>query len=266
MSDIKSLETLVKQGAISRRDFVKRAAALGVAAGLPLSMMSGVAHAAPKKGGKLRVGLGHGSTTDSLDPGTHENGFSSMLVHSYNGYLTEVDPGGNLIPEIAAGYEATPDAKVWRFKIRQGVEFHNGKTLTPKDVVASLNFHRGEDSKSAGKGLLTAIEELKIEGDTVVFTLKDGNADFPYIMSDYHFPMLPEKDGKLDWASGIGAGAYSIVNYEPGVRAQFKRHDNYWKEGRAHFDEVEMLSLLDITARQNAGMNGDVDVIDKVDP
>jgi peptide/nickel transport system substrate-binding protein len=266
MNDIGSLEALVKQGAISRRDFVKRAAALGVAVGLPLSMASGVAHATPKKGGKLRIGLGHGSTTDSLDPGTHENSFTSTLVNTYSGYLTEVDPSGQLIPEIAAAYETNTGAKVWRFKIREGVEFHNGKTLTPQDVVASLNFHRGEDSKSAGKGLLAAIEELKIDGDSVVFTLKDGNADFPYVMSDYHFPILPEKDGKLDWESGIGAGGYSIVNFEPGVRAQLKRHANYWKEGRAHFDEIELLSLLDTTARQNAGMNGDVDIIDRVDP
>ena len=38
-----------------------------------------------------------------------------------------------------------------------------------------------------------------------------------------------------------------------------KRNPNYFKEGRAHFDEVEMITLADTTARQNAIMNGDVD-------
>jgi peptide/nickel transport system substrate-binding protein len=44
-----------------------------------------------------------------------------------------------------------------------------------------------------------------------------------------------------------------------------KRNPNYFKEGRAHFDEVEFITLADTTARQNAVMNGDVDFIDNVD-
>lgn len=266
MSDTKSLDTLLRTGAISRREFSKRAAALGIIAGAPLSLASGGAMAMPKKGGKIRIGLGHGSTTDSLDPGTHENGFSTTLANTYANYLTEVAPNHDLIPEIAESYEASADAATWTFKIRQGVEFHNGKTLTVDDVIASINFHRADDSKSAAKGLLTAIKEIKKDGNNVVFVLEDGNADFPYVMSDYHLAMLPSKDGKMDWESGVGSGGYMIVNHEPGVRAELKRNPNYWKEGRAHFDEVEMLSLLDVTARQNAVMNGDVDIIDRVDP
>ncbi|MEM7403918.1 MAG: ABC transporter substrate-binding protein [Pseudomonadota bacterium] len=266
MSDKNSLEFLVRTGAISRREFLSRASALGIAAGVPGALVSGSAYAAtPKKGGSLKVGLGHGSTTDSLDPGTHENGMSQMVVFSYTNHLTEVDNTGKLVPELAASYDASTDARVWTFAIRKGVEFHNGKTMMPQDVVDSLNFHRAEDSKSAGKGLLTAVESIKVDGQNVVITLKEGNADFPFIMSDYHFPIMPSKDGKPDWQAGVGTGAYSIVKYEPGVRAQFKRNPNYWKEGRGHFDEVEILSLLDTTARQNAVMNGDVHFIDRVD-
>ena len=212
----------------------------------------------PKKGGFFKIGLGHGSTTDSLDPGTHENGMSAIIVNTYTNYLTEVDNTGKLVPELAESMDASADASVWTFTLRKDVVFHNGKTLDANDVVASFNFHRGE-TKSAGKGLLTAVESIKADGMNVVFTLKAGNADFPFIASDYHFPILPAKDGKIDWKAGVGTGAFSLVNYEPGVRGQFKRNPNYWKEGRGHFDEVEVLSLLDTTARQNAVMNGDVD-------
>lgn len=267
MSKINKLEEMYKAGTISRREFMKRTATIGMVLAGPGIMAVGSAQAAPKKGGTFRQGLGHGSTTDSLNPATHENGFSQNLIYTYSNHLAEVDSEGNLIPELAESYEGSKDATTWTFKLRQGVEFHNGKTMTAEDVLVSINFHRGTDSKSAAKGLLTQIESLSKDGNhAVVFKLKAGNADFPFIMGDYHLPILPEKEGQLDWGSGIGTGAYSIVNYEPGVRAQFKRNPNYWKEGRGHFDEIETLALLDTTARQNAIMNGDVDAVDRIDP
>ena len=59
---------------------------------------------------------------------------------------------GQLIPELAESYEASADAATWTFKLRKGVEFHNGKTMDADDVIASINHHRGEDSKSAAAG------------------------------------------------------------------------------------------------------------------
>ena len=267
--DIKDLEKAAVEGKLDRREFIKRAAALGLAAPFATSLLTQSVHAAmtPKKGGKFVQGLGHGSTTDSLDPATHENGFSQNVVFTYGNHLTEVDNTGQLVPELAESYEASPDAKTWTFKLRQGVEFHNGKTMTADDVLASFNYHRGEDSKSAGKALLSAVESINKKGKyEVEFKLNAGNADFPFIMSDYHFVILPEFEGKLDWQAGFGTGGYIIDRFEPGVRATFKRNPNYFKEGKAHFDEVETISLLDTTARQNAVMNGEVHHIDRVDP
>jgi peptide/nickel transport system substrate-binding protein len=71
MTDIKALVKAVKSGSLDRREFVKRAGALGLAAPFATSFLSQSVHAAtPKKGGKFTQGLGFGSTTDSLDPGT----------------------------------------------------------------------------------------------------------------------------------------------------------------------------------------------------
>ena len=137
------------------------------------------------------------------------------------------------------------------------------------DVIATFNYSRGEDTKSAAKGLITSVKEIKKDGDhRVIFELESGNADFPYIVSDYHFMiMASDGDGNVDATQQDNStGGYMLQKYEPGVRSTFIRNPNYWKEGHAHFDEVEIISILDGTARQSAVMNGDVDLIDNVDP
>ena len=264
---LKIQEGKLRSGQIDRRQFVMSALAAGVVLPTALAMADKVAAATPNQGGLFRIGVGHGSTTDSMDPGTYENGMTGILSHLIGGHLTEVSNQTELIPELAEGWEARADAATWRFKMRQGIEFHDGKTLTADDVIATLNFHRGENSRSAAKGLLSAITDISKDGDTVVIALESGNADFPFIVSDYHLTIMADLgDGTVDPLSAVRTGGYILDSYDPGVRISASRNPNYFKEGRAHFDEVEILSLLDVTARQNALMNGDVDAIDRVDP
>lgn len=246
---------------ISRRQALQ----YGGATGLLLSA-GGAWAATPKKGGTLRVGKGHGQTTDSLDPGTFENGFSVGYSFAVHNYLTEVDVDGALIGEAAESWEASEDAKTWRFKLRNA-EFHNGKKLTAADVIASMNHHRGEDSTSAAKPILAAVVGLTADGDdTVVFELESGNVDFPFALSDYHLIIGPAgDDGTLDWESGIGLGAYKLENFEPGIRCLMSKNESYWKEGRGHFDSVELIAIVDPAARTNALVTGEVDVIDRVE-
>jgi len=61
----------------------------------------------------------------------------------------EIDHKSHPVPELAESWDPSPDAAQWTFKLRKGVEFHNGKTLEAEDVVFSINNHRGKDSKSA---------------------------------------------------------------------------------------------------------------------
>ncbi|MDD9923603.1 MAG: ABC transporter substrate-binding protein [Boseongicola sp.] len=256
------------EGQINRRRFIMSALATGVTLPTAMSLATKAEAMTPKKGGLLRVATGYGSTTDVLDPSTSENGFSLNVIYSRGNHLTEVSNTGELIGELAESFEPSSDAKTWVFNLRKGVEFHNGKSLTPEDVIATFNYHRGEDSKSAAKGLLTAVTDIRKDGDNqVIFELETGNADFAFIVSDYHLMIMPEDGGSIsDPNSGVGTGGYVLDAYEPGVRAKFTRNPNYWKEGRAHFDEYELLSILDTTARQNAVMNGDVQYADSIDP
>jgi peptide/nickel transport system substrate-binding protein len=93
----------------------------------------------------------------------------------------------------------------------------------------------------------------------VVFTLAGGNADFPMIMSDYHLAVFPA--GTKNFEKGMGTGAFSLVKWEPGVRALAKRNPNYWKAGRGHFDEVETIYINDVNARTNALKTGQIDAM-----
>ncbi len=266
MSKIKELEHLAKQGRISRREFMERATAAGVTAAMATSLMSGTALAAPKKGGKWRYGTAHGSTTDALDPGTFANSCITQYGYTMRNHLTEVDNTGKLAPDLAESWSASDDAAQWTFTLRKGVEFHNGKTMTVEDVIASINHHRGE-TKSAAKPILAAVKDVKADGtEKVVFTLEGGNADFPFIVSDYHLAIMPAKsDGTPDWQSGVGTGPYIKASFEPGVRATGKRNPNYFKEGRGHFDEIEFITIADVAARTNALTTGEVDSMDRAD-
>ena len=265
---INQLRSSFGAGKIGRRDFMATAIALGLSTTAASSVFN-KAWAAAKKGGRLRIGITGGATGDTLDPGLILDAYMiNVLFGQVRNNLTEVSPTGELAPELAESWESTPDAKAWMFKIRQGVEFHNGKTLDSQDVVDSLRHHLAADSNSAAKGILGGIESVDADGKHgVTVTLTGGDADFPFLMSDYHLLICPSRgDGTIDWESGTGTGGYSLVDHEPGIRTLTKRNPNYWKEGRAHFDEVETLQIADPNARLNALRTNSIDCMSNVDP
>ncbi len=268
MDALSKLTHQLRSKGISRRGFMQQ----GLAAGVSLSALSFAADkaqaATPKKGGHLRIAKGHGSTTDALDPGIIENGYTiGLSLGGYQGYLTQIGGDGSLQPSLAESWEASPDAKTWTFKLRDGLEFHNGRSVKASDVIASINHHRGEDSTSAAAPLVSSVKELNADGDgVIVIELDAGNADFPFIMTDYHLPVMPANDdGTMNWQDLVGCGAYKIDNYNAGVSTTLSRHANHWSDSVAHVDTVELLSIIDQNARTSAIVSGDVHVIDRVD-
>lgn len=223
----------------------------------------------PRKGGHFRLGVSLGNVGDSHDPATWG---TSTLVNIglwgavYNN-LTEVDPSGKLVPQLATSFEPSPDAKTWTFHLREGVTFHNGKTLDANDVVASFNHHREEDSGSAARGIVDQIVDIRTDGPhTVIFELSEGNADFAYMCTDYHLVIgAADADGRIDWENPNGTGGYEFVSHERGVRMTLRRNRNYWRDDRAHFDDVDLFAIADSAARMNALVTGEVDAIARVD-
>jgi peptide/nickel transport system substrate-binding protein len=268
MKQLKEAEKLLSTGKISRRTFLTRLSALGLAAAASPILLSSPAHSSgPKKGGRLIIGAAGGSTTDSLDPSTIPDTMPMHTNWALRNNLVEVDADGKPIPELAEKWEASADAATWYFDLRKGVEFHNGKTLEAQDVIDSINHHRGESSKSAAKGIVDPIKQIKADGKhRVVFVMNEGNADFPFILSDYHLTIQPAGTKGEAFEKGIGTGGYTLVQHEPGVRAQVKRNPNYWKNGRAHFDEVEILGIKDASSRTNALKTGQIHAMNRCEP
>lgn len=247
----------------TRRGLLKAGVAAGVltATGLP-------AVAQAKKGGRLRMGIAGANTSDSWDGRTHSDSFMIMCAHgAVFDCLTEVAADGQLQGELAESWEASADAKTWTFKLRKGVTFHNGKAFGADDVIASLQMHTAEGAKSAAKPIVSAITEMKkINDHELQMTLAAGNADFPFLLSDYHILMYPA--GQIDEAiaNGIGTGLYTVDSFDPGVRFVGKRYaDHYKGDSAGHFDEVEVIAINDASARMNALMTGQVDAVNRVD-
>lgn len=152
-----------------RRDFLKYSAAAAAVAGafsmgLPFGAIA--QEATPKAGGVLRLGLAGASTTDSKDPGSWVDTFTFVGFSAVYNTLTEIAVDGTAIPELAESWTSTPDARIWTFKLRQGVTFHNGKTLTADDVVASIQHHLGDKSSSAAKTVLGDVAKVSANAAT----------------------------------------------------------------------------------------------------
>jgi peptide/nickel transport system substrate-binding protein len=255
----------VGQGKLSRRDFMAFTMASGVTLAASQMMFAQAARAEPKKGGIFKAGVGHGQTTDSLDPATWSNGFTAPFGKSmFGAALAQVNSKNEVVPHVAESFEPTNNAQKWVLKIRNGITFHDGRTLTADDVVATINYHIGADSKSPAKSVLSSVTSVKADGpNTVIFELKGGNADFPFLLTDYHLSMYPSKDGKIEWEKGIGAGPFKLKTFEPGVRVVGERNPDYF--GTAYFDGFEVLSIIDTAARTNAYLAGEVHYIDRAD-
>ncbi len=252
---------------LSRRDFVKASGTLGLLSTAPSLLIGSAAQAAtPVKGGHLRVATVQGSSTDSLDTIQLTSGHSNFLFSTMHSQLTEVAPNGQLVPLLAESYETGADPSEWIFKLRSDVTFHNGKTLTADDVIASLARHRGDQSHSSMKSFMEEVEDLTKDGDLVVkMKLKSPSVDFPVILSASTLSILPSVDGKVE-VFDVGCGSYTLESFEPGQYSKLKRNPNYFMSDRAFVDSAEILTIADTTARQNALVTGAVEVIGDVDP
>jgi peptide/nickel transport system substrate-binding protein len=256
----------VTAGKMTRREFMGKAAALGVSAAMASTMFADAARAqSAVKGGTLKMGIQGGESTNSLDPALAASTVPLVNLRSFGDCLVNVGPDGGIQNRLAESVEASSDAKTWMFKIRKGVEFHNGKTLTPDDVMRTMERHSNEDATSGALGIMQGIESMKVDGDIFSVTLATGNADLPYLMADYHLQIQP--DGGFDNpAAGIGTGAYTVEVDEPGIRHAFKKFANHWDDSIGHADEIEVIALNDSTARTAALQSGQVHMIDRVEP
>ena len=220
----------------------------------------------PQRGGTFRIAIAAGTNNDSLDPATWKNDFMADAGQMFGNTLVSIDAKNVPQPELAESFEGADKARKWVFKLRRGVTFHNGKALTAEDVVATYNYHRDPANKSLARGGLTGIADVKADGpNTVIFTLRDAHADFPYVTSEMHLPIFAAKDGKIDYGTASGTGPYIMDRFKPGWNFDAHRNPNYHRSDAAWFDAIEMQAIFDTPKRMKALLEGKVDYVDKVD-
>ena len=258
------IENKTESGIIlDRRELILGASAVGLSAAL--GSAPALAADAPKKGGTLRMGVEGGSPSDSLDPRTYADSIPINISLMLWNCLVEIADNGNATGEIFESWTVKPGATDWTFNIRKGITFTSGKTLDADDVIYSINLHRGE-TKSPAKALLNDITDIKkVNANQIEITMSNGNLDLPFNLSDYHIIVVP--NGTTDFSKPDGTGAYTLEEFQPGVRATFKKKPGaYWKPGRGNFDRIELRYIGDAAARTQALVTGQVDVINRVDP
>jgi peptide/nickel transport system substrate-binding protein len=265
-NELDHLSQLAATGRITRRAFLGRAAALGVSAALAGSLATRAFAQTPIRGGILKAGLQGGESTNSLDPALNLSQVTFSFGKLWGEYLVRLTPDNKLVNLIAEEIGASSDAKTWTIKVRDGIEFHNGKTVSAEDVAATIERHADEKSKSGALGILKNIKGVKASGKEVIVTLGDADADFPYLMADYHIVIQPN-GGRDDPNAGISAGPYKVSVNQPGVRHGGERFANYWLGDKAgHADQVEIVVINDATARLSALQGGQVHMINRVEP
>ncbi|KRD25257.1 ABC transporter substrate-binding protein [Acidovorax sp. Root267] len=256
----------LKRGA-TRRDVLAMLTACGMQATVAGSMagLATSAHAqTPRRGGRIRVAGATAAATDTLDPAKQSNqtdySRGNML---YNG-LTALDGSLTPQPALAESFN-TLDAKTWVFTLRKGVVFHDGKALSPADVVFSILRHKDPATASKAKVLADQIEAVRASGpNEVTVVLSAPNSDLPVILGTFHFHIV--KEGTTDFNAGIGTGPYKLKEFKPGVRSLVVRNDAYWKPGKPYLDEIEFVGIGDETARVNALLSGGMDLVASVNP
>ena len=262
-----------QKGKVSRRDFQNGLMGFGLSAAAATALVDSTIREAkaeePVTGGRLSAAFTSSSAGDTLDPtlivGGADIGRSGLLYNRLIDYI----PGEGLVGNLATSWEPNGDATQWTMEIMQGVEFHNGKTLTAADVAYSFNRHLDPEGGSPANAYLGDVESITADGPGhVVFNMKAPNADVPYLLTEYHFTAQPEGADSESYVQGeaIGTGPWKVKEFDPGIVAVFERHPNYHRTGLPYIDEIESFGIPDISTRVSALLSGEADIIIGLDP
>jgi peptide/nickel transport system substrate-binding protein len=264
MNEIETINSNLGEGRISRRQILKSAGALGALmpiSGLLSPILLSEAGAA-KPGGTLRVGTPFGAAS-VLDPHVAPPG-NQDVMRNFNVFdlLFWYDKSGKLYPKIAESCESNKSATVWTLKIKSGVKFHDGSTLTVDDVIYSIK--RIQDPKTAAEARST----LAMIDGSLLRRIDAYTLEIPML---YPYSILPNqfatkgvsiiKAGTTSFESLNGTGPYKYVSGDA-QKVILSRNANCWiGGGRPYLDTVEIINVPDAAARLNGLKTGALDTI-----
>jgi peptide/nickel transport system substrate-binding protein len=183
-------------------------------------------------GGTLVIAISQ--TIAHLDPDKSTDGNLGQIIdHVYEG-LFEIDESYKPVPFLVDSYEKTDDGKMYSFKLREGVHFHNGKEMTSEDVKASME--RWLINNGGGKSVAPYVESVEAPGTyEIVVKFKEPYAPFlsflSSIVANQKLRIRPkeliEKYGNEVMEEPVGTGPYQLVEWLPDQHVKLKRFENY---------------------------------------
>jgi ABC-type transport system substrate-binding protein len=267
---------------IRRRGLLGAAASaslLGAAGRVPgFDPGSAQAASAPEGGGHVLVTFQ--SDVATLDPAIGYDWQNwSMIKSLFNGLMGYRPGTTELIPDLAESFNVSPDGKVYTFKLRSGVKFHNERTLTAEDIRYSLsrtidpktespgqNFFsaiEGYDQASAGKGPLTGVRA--VDPMTVEVRLAQLDAAILHKLAlNFAFAVPKEavdQYGKDFGKHPVGTGAFFLKEWVLGQHIIFLRNKDYFRPGQPLLDALTFQLGQDPTVALLRFQRGEVDLL-----
>ena len=231
-------------GHISRRDLIRRGALVGLSAPVLGGVLAACGSSSPSSSASPGTGTGKAGATIKAGIITPSGAINPVTVADQGGldmlgqtgeYLCLSTQKLTLEPVLATSWTSNDKADVWTFKIRKGVTFHDGSTMTADDVVYTYqlqtNPKNGGSALSAFASVLTPPGVQKVDDYTVAFHLEAPNGNFPYLTSsdNYNMIILPSGYDPAKWQSTfIGTGPFVLGTYTPKSGATFTRNEAYW--------------------------------------
>ena len=253
---------------MTRQDILRRAAALGIVVGGSLGPLTEAAFAESqiKRGGTFRQATS-GGTTDFID-GQHIVAKSDIarLVATFDA-LARFDEKGKIRMHLAEELKAEK-ANQYLIRVRKGVEFHNGKTLTIDDVIYSIRRTKNTKLKLFGNAAFGAIDLNNIKKlDKYTCRLKLSRPDVTLMeaFAQYFQGVVPKGYQPTAVGKGplqyIGTGPFKVKSFTPGRESVHVKNENYWISGQPYFNEVRIINFPSDAAKVNALLSGQVEAM-----
>jgi len=253
---------------MTRQDILRRAAALGIVVGGSLGPLTEAAFAESqiKRGGTFRQATS-GGTTDFID-GQHIVAKSDIarLVATFDA-LARFDEKGVIKMHLAEELKAEK-ANQYLIRVRKGVEFHNGKTLTIDDVIYSIKRTKNPKLKLFGNAAFGAIDPKrikKLDKYTCRLFLSRPDVTLLEAFAQYFQGVVPKGYQPTAVGKGplqyIGTGPFKVKSFTPGRESVHVKNPNYWISGQPYFDQVRIINFPSDAAKVNALLSGQVEAM-----
>jgi peptide/nickel transport system substrate-binding protein len=217
----------------------------------------------PRRGGVLLAAIA--ADAPSLDPHQETTFATIELVAPLYSLLLQIDPLNypKIIGDLATDWKIAPDGLTYTFKIRQGVKFHDGSTLTATDIKASYDkiVSPPQGVRSVRKNAYTAVSSIEApDVETVVFKLKFPSASLLSNLASPWNVIYPKKyldrDPNHFKANVVGSGPFKFKNYTRGSTFEGERNPDYFVKDRPYLDGYKFYISPETSVRAAALRSG----------